>query len=73
MTMATKKHADDGGDKRPGPGQPDKDRRVTQVANKIGRDAKSGQFIPVKEAQKRPSTTVIETIKRPGKPIPKKK
>jgi hypothetical protein len=31
---------------------------------KIGRDAKTGQFIPVKEAIKRPSTTVVETIKK---------
>ncbi|BEH08946.1 hypothetical protein GSUET_05580 [Geobacter sulfurreducens subsp. ethanolicus] len=31
---------------------------------KIGRDAKTGQFIPVKVAIKRPSTTVIETIKK---------
>jgi len=31
---------------------------------KIGRDAGSGKFIPVKEAQKRPKTTVVETIKR---------
>ena len=31
---------------------------------KIGRDARSGQFIPVREAQRRPSTTVIETIKK---------
>ena len=30
---------------------------------KIGRDAKSGQFIPVKTAKRRPSTTVVETIK----------
>lgn len=30
---------------------------------KIGRDAKTGQFIPVKEAIGRPSTTVVETIK----------
>lgn len=30
---------------------------------KIGRDAKTGEFIPVKEAQQRPSTTVVETIK----------
>jgi hypothetical protein len=33
---------------------------------KIGRDSKTGGFIPVKEAQKRPSTTTVETIK-PGK------
>jgi hypothetical protein len=29
-----------------------------------GRDAKTGQFISVKEAKKRPTTTVVETIKR---------
>jgi len=34
---------------------------------KIGRDAKSGQFIPVKEAVRRPNTTVVETIKTPKK------
>ena len=33
------------------------------MAKKIGRDAGSGQFIPVKEAQKHPKTTVVETIK----------
>jgi hypothetical protein len=31
---------------------------------KIGRDAKTGQFIPVKEAVRRPNTTVVETIKK---------
>ncbi len=31
---------------------------------KIGRDAKTGQFIPVKEAERRPTTTVVETIKK---------
>jgi hypothetical protein len=31
---------------------------------KIGRDAKTGRFIPVKEAQRRPTTTVVETIKK---------
>jgi hypothetical protein len=31
---------------------------------KIGRDAKTGEFIPVKEAKRRPTTTV-ETIKTP--------
>ena len=30
---------------------------------KVGHDAKSGQFVPVKEAQRRPATTVVETIK----------
>jgi hypothetical protein len=31
---------------------------------KVGRDAKAGQFIPVKEAKHRPNTTVVETIKK---------
>ena len=35
------------------------------TTTKIGRDAKSGEFIPVKVAIKRPSTTTVETIKRP--------
>ncbi|KCZ66136.1 hypothetical protein L53_02100 [Hyphomonas sp. L-53-1-40] len=34
---------------------------------KIGRDAKTGEFIPVKEAKRRPNTTVVETIKKPKK------
>jgi hypothetical protein len=34
---------------------------------KIGRDAGTGKFIPVKEAEKRPKTTTIETIKKPIK------
>lgn len=33
-------------------------------SSKIGRDAKTGQFIPVTEAKKRPGTTVVETIKK---------
>ena len=41
---------------------------------KIGRDARTGEFITVKEAQRRPSTTVVETIKRgTPPPTPKKK
>lgn len=32
--------------------------------SKRGRDAKTGQFIPVSEAKRRPNTTVVETIKR---------
>lgn len=31
---------------------------------KIGRSAKDGRFITVKEAEKHPTTTVVETIKR---------
>ncbi len=30
---------------------------------KIGRDAKTGRFIPVKEAERKKSTAVVETIK----------
>lgn len=30
---------------------------------KIGRDAKTGEFISVADAKKRPNTTVVETIK----------
>jgi len=37
---------------------------ATKKTFKVGRDAKTGQFIPVKEAVKRPSTTVVETIKK---------
>jgi hypothetical protein len=32
-----------------------------------GRDAKSGQFIPVEVARNRPSTTVVERVPLPGK------
>ena len=35
-------------------------------SRKIGRDAGSGKFIPVKEAERRKNTAVVETIK-PGK------
>lgn len=31
---------------------------------KIGRDARTGRYIPVKEAIKRPNTTVVETTKK---------
>ena len=34
---------------------------------KIGRDAGTGQYITVKEAQRRPKTTVIETRTPPSK------
>ena len=34
---------------------------------KVGRDAKSGQFITVAEAKRRPQATVVETIKKPKK------
>ena len=33
-------------------------------SRKVGRDAGTGRFIPVKEAQRRRKTAVVETIKR---------
>lgn len=32
--------------------------------SKIGRDAGTGKFIPVKEAQRRKTTAVVETIRK---------
>jgi hypothetical protein len=32
-----------------------------------GRDARTGQFIPVKDARQRPSTTTVERVPLPGK------
>lgn len=32
-----------------------------------GRDAKTGEFIPVKDARERPNTTVVERVPHPGK------
>lgn len=34
---------------------------------KIGRDAGTGKFIPVKDAERRKNTAVVETIKTPKK------
>ncbi len=34
---------------------------------KIGRDAESGKFITVKEAERKPKTSVVETIKQTNK------
>jgi hypothetical protein len=33
------------------------------MASKRGRDARNGQFIPVKVAEQRKSTAVVETVK----------
>ena len=49
------------------------ERRRQTMSNKkvthqrIGRDARTGRFIPVEEAEKRKSTTVVETIRRSDK------
>jgi hypothetical protein len=44
------------------------------MSNQRGRDAKTGEFIPVREALRRPSTTVVETIpsRRPAPAAPSK-
>ena len=40
--------------------------RKRSTTTKVGRDAKTGRFIPVKEAKRRKSTAIVETIKRKG-------
>jgi hypothetical protein len=37
---------------------------MAQKTTKIGRDAETGRFIPVREAERRPKTSVVETIKK---------
>lgn len=39
------------------------------AARKIGRDARTGEFIPVREAVRRPATTTVETLPKP-RPAP---
>lgn len=34
--------------------------------HRVGRDSKTGQFITIKEADKRPNRTVIERVPNPG-------
>lgn len=47
---------------------PGKGRKETKSVQgktyKVGRDAKTGEFIPVKEARQRKSTAVVETMKK---------
>ncbi len=33
----------------------------------LGRDSKTGLFIPVREAERRPNTTTVERIPKPGR------
>ena len=35
---------------------------------KVARDARTGRFVPLSEARRRPATTVVETIKYPPRP-----
>jgi hypothetical protein len=39
--------------------------KKSDAGTRIGRDARTGEFIPVREAIRRPATTTIETV-RPG-------
>jgi hypothetical protein len=32
----------------------------------VGRDSETGQFIPVEEAERRPNTTTVERVPKPG-------
>ena len=41
--------------------------RGQTTTTKIGHDAKTGRFIPVKHAKRRKSTTVVETIRQKPK------
>ncbi len=41
---------------------------TTYVKRKVGRDAGSGQFVPVDEANRRKATAEVETIRYPKKP-----
>lgn len=43
------------------------------ATSKIGRNASSGEFTTVQQAQAKPSTHVVETIKRPSPTTPPKK
>jgi hypothetical protein len=40
---------------------------LSTKGTKIGRDASSGQFIPVKVATANPKGSVVETIRKPTK------
>lgn len=40
---------------------------TTTTTFRIGRNAETGKFVPVKVAQNNPKTTVVETIKKPSK------
>jgi len=39
----------------------------------LGRDSKTGEFMPVKEARRHPSTTTVERVPKPGYGDTKKK
>jgi hypothetical protein len=53
---------------------PKKGEKETKVRSRLsGRDAKTGEFISIKEARRRPTTTVVERVPKPGYGDTKKK
>ncbi len=46
---------------------PKKQQSKARETSPRGRDAKTGEFIPVSEARRRPNTTVVERVPHPGK------
>ncbi len=39
---------------------------TTRKTFDVGRDSTTGEFIPVKEAERRPKTTTVERVPKPG-------
>jgi hypothetical protein len=55
---------------------PKKGRRETKAdpgTTRIGRDAKSGEFVSITKAKRSPSTTTVERVPKPGRGDTKKK
>lgn len=40
---------------------------MAKKIRKVVRDARTGRFVPKREARRRPATTVTETVKQPSK------
>lgn len=41
-------------------------KKSTSKTFKVGRDSRTGEFIPVKTAERRPSTTTVERVPKAG-------
>ena len=48
-------------------------KRTTTKTFPLGRDSKTGKFIPVSEAKRRPATTTVERVPKAGYGDTKKK
>lgn len=42
--------------------------RAKATSMRVGRDAKTGRFISVKKAKRRPATTVVATVRKSTRP-----